>query len=422
MSDKATHKLVGLVEEVAKDQKVITTTMQELTAANLDMQTRMENHEEKMAGLGVAGYGDVTPERAKYQRAFVMSDFLKVVASKTCNVDLPEEVMAFNQRKHAYPEEHYEKVLNATVGADGAYSVPEFMDNEIIKRLKSVQILEALGIRSFTVPEGFGSFAVPRLITGSDYTEGGEIDAPAISNQTLDLLTASPKQSFTGIEMSLALIGMNAVGLEDVILEDATEDGGLRADFLGLEGTGTAFQPRGLINVPGIGSVEAGSPNGGPVDVDLLINLQNEVEAANSMLRRTGYAMHSRVWHQLLKTREGAAPGSHIFPSVAFAPGIQQKPGKQVLGEQVQTFNEIDITGTKGSGTDLSTIYFGDWSDLMLIRWGTFSVKMSEEATHPVTGRSAFWEGLRVFRFAQTLDYITRQAGSFSVSTDVESQ
>ena len=38
--------------------------------------------------------------------------------------------------------------------------------------------------------------------------------------------------------------------------------------FLLLEGTGTASQPRGVFNTPGIGSSDAGNPNGGNVTID----------------------------------------------------------------------------------------------------------------------------------------------------------
>ncbi len=257
---------------------------------------------------------------------------------------------------------------------------------------------------------------MPRLISGATYSEGGEIATPPLSTPQLDQLVANPKQSFTGIEMSLDLIGMNAVGLDDVILRDTTEDAALRADFLGLEGTGTASQPRGLFNTPGIGSVDAGNPNGGDIAIDLLIDLQKLVASANSNMRSTGYVMHSRLFYEIMKILENS---QHIFPSVQFAPGVAARPAKQILGEPIGTFNELDVTRTKGSGTDQSAVYFGDWSDLMLVRWGTFSVKMTEEATHPTSGRSAFWQNLRAFRFSQTLDWIVRQAPSFAVSSDV---
>ncbi len=412
--------IAGMVEGVATDQKTITTSMTELTAAHQDMQSRMTAHEEKMAALGVAGYGGVTPEKARYQKAFVLEDFLRVVHDKTLKQPVDEKSLLYTKAKDAgrelYPAEHFEKVMQGQIGPDGGFSIPEFMDTDIIERLKSASVLESMGIRSFTVPAGFGSFAVPRLISGATYSEGGEIATPPLSTPQLDQLVANPKQSFTGIEMSLDLIGMNAVGLDDVILRDTTEDAALRADFLGLEGTGTASQPRGLFNTPGIGSVDAGNPNGGDIAIDLLIDLQKLVASANSNMRSTGYVMHSRLFYEIMKILENS---QHIFPSVQFAPGVAARPAKQILGEPIGTFNELDVTRTKGSGTDQSAVYFGDWSDLMLVRWGTFSVKMTEEATHPTSGRSAFWQNLRAFRFSQTLDWIVRQAPSFAVSSDV---
>lgn len=417
------EKIERMVKDVATDTKAVHTTVKELEAAQKATDARMKAHEEKMAAIGVAGFGDVKPENARYQKAFMVEDFLRVAHDLCIHKRVHEDELQYNKAKangvELYPAEHFEKVMQAELQGDGGFAVPDFMDSEIIKRLKATQVLESMGIRSFTVPPKFGSFAVPRLISGATYSEGGEIAVPPLSTPQLDELVANPKQSFSGIEMSLDLIGMNAVGLDDVIMEDVTDDAGLRADFLGLEGTGTAFQPRGLFNTPGIGSFDAGNPNGGNISLDLLIELQKIVASANSNMRSTGYVMHSRLFYEIMKITEGAAPGFHVFPSVQFAPGVAARPQKQVLGEPIGLFNQLDVTRTKGSGTDQSAVFFGDWSDLMLIRWGTFSVKVTEEATHPTSGRSAFWQNLRAFRFAQTLDYIVRQAPSFAVSSDV---
>jgi len=415
-----------MVEDVAKDTKAVHTTVKELEAAQRATDARMSAHEEKMAAIGVAGYGDVTPENARYQKAYMIEDFLRVAHDKCVHKQVYEKELQYNKAKangiELYPADHFEKVMQGQIGADGGFAIPEFMDNDIIERLKGSQVLESMGIRSFTVPAGFGSFGVPRLVSGATFTEGGELGVPTLSTPQLDDLIANPKQSYSGIEMSLDLIGMNAVGLDNVILTDVTEDAGLRADFLGLEGTGTASQPRGLFNTPGIGSADADpGADGGDISIDLLIELQKIVASANSNMRNTGYVMHSRLFYEMMKITEGATPGFHVFPSSQQPPGqgLATRPAKQILGEPIGTFNQLDVTRTKGTGTDQSAIYFGDWSDLMLVRWGTFSVKVTEEATHPTSGRSAFWQNLRAFRFAQTLDYICRQPASFSVSSDV---
>ena len=72
------QKIAGMVEDVAKDTKQVVTSVKELEAAQKATDTRMKAHEEKMAAYGVAGFGDVKPEAARYAKAFVLEDFLRV--------------------------------------------------------------------------------------------------------------------------------------------------------------------------------------------------------------------------------------------------------------------------------------------------------------------------------------------------------
>jgi HK97 family phage major capsid protein len=318
-----------------------------------------------------------------------------------------------------YPKENFEKLMSAEISTDGGFGVPEFMSPEIIERLKSQQVLREAGIRSFTVPANFGNFVVPILESGATYTEIGETATSSLSTPQLGLKTASPKRVSVGIEISNRLIETNGVNLDDIIVDDVVEDGALRADFLGLKGSGTSFQPRGVVNTPGIGSVIAGSPDGGPVTLDLLIDLQKEVNEANSHLRRTAYIMHSNIFFQILKITENS---QHVVASPYFPPGHQGRPPKQIWGERILTFNELPIDLTKASGTDLGEIFFADWSDLVMVMWGQMEVSMTREATHPTSGRSAFWNKVTGFMFDMEIDYYMRHAASAAVSTDVETQ
>lgn len=420
------------IQDVRDQQKGIVTSIEKVQQEWADTQTKLEasaqvvvdEHkawQEKQAEIGVFGYGDVTdPSKAQYQRAYSWTDFLKKVDAHDVKAGAKpsKEKCVFSVR--AYPEENFEKVMEAEISETGGHTIPDFMQNELIERLKSQQVLRQAGVRSITVPAGFGPFKVPILATGVQFTEIGEIATPNVSTPNVDLATASPNRVSGGVEMSNALIRMNAVDLDDAIVRDAVEDLGLRIDFLGLKGSGAAFQPRGVISTPGIGSSDAGNPDGGPVTIDLLIELQKIIAAANSHERSTAYISHSSIWHEILKIREGAAPGAHIFPSVFFAPGVAVKPSKVLIGAPYLTFNELPINLTKGSGTNLGEIFYADWSDLRQVIWGTMEVKTSREATNPVSGRSAFFNNITHFLFEMEVDYYVRHAGSFAVSTDVE--
>lgn len=405
---------VGTIEKLQEEWK---TTQEKLTAAADKVESEHKAWGEKMSDMGVFGFGDNDdPHKAKYQRAYSWTDFLKKVDAHETGKGKPDQKNTiFNQRP--YPEEHFQKVMEAEISETGGHTIPDFMQNELIERLKSQQVLRRAGVRTITVPAGFGHFEVPVLATGVTFSEIGEIATPAVTTPNVELRTASPRRVAGGVEISNALIRQNAVDLDSAIITDATEDLGLRVDFLGLKGSGANNQPRGVLSTPGIGSIDAGNPDGGPVTIDLLLDLQKTIAAANSRERSTAFIMHSSIWYEILKITEAS---QHIFPSVHFTPGVAEKPVPRIVSADVLTFNELPTNLTKGSGTDLGELIYGDWSDLRQVIWGNMEVRTSREATNPVTGRSAFFNKVTHFLFEIETDYYVRHAGSFAVSTDVE--
>lgn len=369
-------------------------------------EARLKALEEQRAAAGVATPGLLDPSKAKFQRAWSFHDVLKKVSK--IGLDKPSRC--------EYPDDMRAKIMSTEVGADGGYTIPTQMAAELIERLKAMQVLPKLGIRTYTVDEGFGQVLLPRHSAGATFNWIGEAATPADSTPQFELPIASIKRNAAVIEVPNDLLRMNGVDLEDALLRDFTEDAALAADIAGLRGSGSSFQPRGVVNTPGVNSTGAGTPNGGPVTIDLLLELQRLVMEDNSRMASPGYVMHSNVWHQMMKILENS---QHIYPSVHYAPGVMEKPGQRVLGHNIGISNQIPVNLVEGTSSNLSEIYFGDWSDLVQVRWGGLEVRMSREAHNPTTGRSSFTQDLTFFLVIQKLDYVVRHAGSFAVVTDV---
>jgi HK97 family phage major capsid protein len=395
------------VGDLGGEVTAIKTSVEELKTANEAHEAQIAAINEQRASQGAPGiHGG---EGSKHKYAFSLHDMLKHAAKIT------------NGKENTLdcPADAREKIMSTEIGPDGAYTVPPEFAPELIERLKAEQVLVKAGMRTFTVDAGFGAVHLPRLESGMTIGEIGEAGVPAVSTPQVELLVANVKRIAGVVEVPNDLLRMNGVGLEDALRQDFIEDGALRADILGLRGTGASNQPRGIVNTPGIGSVVIGA-TGGPITIDLLLDLQKDVAGANSMMRRPAYIMHSNVWYNTLQITEDS---KHVFPSVFFAPGIQEIPKMEagLLGHMALKSNQIPTNLEKStSGQILSEIYFGDWSDFIQVRWGNLELRTSREATHPTTGRSAFHQDLTVFLLIQRLDYVVRHPGSFSVITDVE--
>lgn len=403
------------VEAIKGAQGEIKTSMDEIDTASKAYEARLASIEEKLASADVAGFNGKGAKDSKFTHSFSLHDIMKKVSGIGLSKD-SNGVGGLSQSR--YPKEAREKIMSSEIGADGAFTIPPEFAGELIKRLKAMQVLTQAGMRVRTVDEGFGQLHLPRLTSGITFNEIGELTVPPASTPQVDVLIASQKKVAGVVEVPNDLLKMSGVDLENDLRQDFVEDGALRADLLGLTGTGTAFQPRGVSQTPNIGSVDAGSPNGGAITLDLMIDLQDEVFAANTRARSMAYILHSRVWHQFLKIVENS---QHIFPSVFFAPGVAEKPMPRVLGAPVLNFNQLSITDVEGTSSNLSPVFFGDWSELMQVRWGSLEIRVTREATHPTTGRSAFHQDLTVFLVLQRLDYVVTQPGSFALAPDVAS-
>lgn len=400
---------VGDVRKILDDQSEKVATLEKsLAEGAARYEARLKAIEEAKASAGVATAGLLDPSKARFQRSFSFHDVLKKVS----------KIGLDKLSQCEYPADMRTKIMSTEVGADGAYTIPPQMAAELIERLKARQVLPSLGIRTYTVDEGFGQVLLPRHSAGATFNWIGEASTPTDSTPQFELPIASIKRNAAVVEVPNDLLRMNGVDLEDALLRDFIEDAALAADIAGLRGSGSSFQPRGVVNTPGVNSTGAGTPNGGPVTIDLLLELQRLVMEDNSRMASPGYVMHSNVWHQMMKIVENS---QHIYPSVHYAPGVVEKPGQRILGHMIALSNQIPVNLVEGTSSNLSEIYFGDWSDLVQVRWGGLEVRVSKEAHNPTTGRSAYTQDLTFFLIIQKLDFVVRHAGSFAVVTDVAS-
>ncbi len=79
-------------------------------------------------------------------------------------------------------------------------------------------------------------------------------------------------------------------------------------------------------------------------------------------------------------------------------------------GYPVHVTNQVASNLTRGSGTGLSAVFFGNWSDLIIGQWGTLDILVD-----PYTGGTA--GSVRVI-VAQDVDVAVRHPASFAVMLD----
>ena len=127
-----------------------------------------------------------------------------------------------------------------------------------------------------------------------------------------------------------------------------------------------------------------------------------EVEAENVAGTSYGWLTNHFVKGTLLSTQ--TADGAQQM--------ILQRIGTDwtIAGYKAAFSNLVPANGTKGTGTDLSTLIFGNWSDLMVGQWGGIDIVV-DDVTEAAKGN------VRIIAHSEW-DIAVRHPQSFAAITD----
>jgi HK97 family phage major capsid protein len=216
--------------------------------------------------------------------------------------------------------------------------------------------------------------SVPRMPAGTSAQWIAEDSEALESTPDFDAITLGMRQLSAHTRMSRRQLKQSVPGLDAILQNDLRRQIAVAVDLAAINGAGTAIEPRGILNMPGIGSVEIG-PDGGTPKFPFITRLMSEVQGANIAGNAYGYLTNYKVKGRLL--------------SLAMADGAQQmiltmdQHGPMIAGYRAAFSGLIPANGTKGAGTDLSTMIFGNWSDLLIGQWGGIDIIVDEMTEAP---------------------------------------
>jgi HK97 family phage major capsid protein len=196
----------------------------------------------------------------------------------------------------------------------------------------------------------------------------------------------------------------SSIDIEQFIRNDLAQVIALGIDSAAISGTGSGNQPTGITNTSGIGSVALGT-NGAAPTWDSIVNLETEVAIDNADLGNLAYLTNAKGRGKLKRTEKFATTnGSPIWEV--------DRLESYVNGYRAVASNQVPSNLTKGSGSNLSTIIFGNFNDLIVGEWGAFEIKVNEFSD------TVFAAGGVEVRALHSVDVAIRHAESFSVITD----
>jgi HK97 family phage major capsid protein len=376
----------------------------------IDRAAVVDDFERRVAGSPIIGSGD-----KNFDGELRNFSLVRAIASQVPNLnvdagrerELSQEVarragrsfqgMAVPMAVFQQPVEQRVMTTGLPVNGPGSNLIAtDFRGDQYIDLLREALVVRGLGAR---ILSGLvGNVAIPKAKTSSTAAWVNENTAIPTSDMEWEQVSMTPKHVGARTEFSRNLILQSSPDIEALVRADFAAVLAREVDRAAIIGTGVAPEPRGVLNTSGIGSVAMGT-NGGALTYDAVVDLIGQVEDNHAAGANMGFLGNRQTKRAVMKMKD--TTGIPLGANVVFQ-GM-----KQVYTDMLP--NNL----TKGSGTGLSALVYGNWADLLLGYWSEFDLLVN-----PYEG-VAYSKGNVQVRGMVTMDVAVRHPESFAAIKDI---
>lgn len=299
------------------------------------------------------------------------------------------------------------RAVYTATGNAGALVGQQFETDSFINALRAKSRTMQLGAR--LLPNLVGNVAIPKAQTGATAAwltpEGSDATE---DESTFAQIRMTPHNIASYAQMTRGMVASISEEMEQYILADLARGAAVAIDLACIAGTGANGEPTGVLNTSGIGTVAIGT-NGGPVTLAALEALETTVTGQNVDSDAMAYLVNPA---QVGKMRGLVDSAGH--PVWQWSPNPMATPAHApgfLNGYAVARSSNVPANLTKGTGTNLSAIIFGNWSDLVVGEWGY--MELSVNAFGPT-----FASGGLELRAIASVDVALRHPEAFAAITD----
>lgn len=288
--------------------------------------------------------------------------------NKSCKeLEMSKEVarkLGKDARGFYVPAEVLKRDLNVATPGDGGYTVDTTLDTgNFIDQLTNKMVATKLGVRVITGLTG--NVAIPKKVSGASTYWVSENGTATETSAVFTQVPLTMKTVASETHVSRNLLMQSSMNVESFIMDDLKLQMALAMDNAIFNGTGLNNQPTGILNTSGIGAVAIGT-NGGALTWDHIVDLETAVAVANADLGSLAYVSNAKVRGSMKKT-----PKVSGFPTYLY-------DGKDLNGYNFEATNQIPSNLTKGTGTNLSAMLYGNFSDVVVGFWGVLDIMVDQ--------------------------------------------
>jgi HK97 family phage major capsid protein len=253
-----------------------------------------------------------------------------------------------------------ERVLSEGTLTAGGHLVPLPLASNVLDLARNASRVVQAG--AVTVPMTSQTLKIARL-TGEPAPAWRAENAPVTAGDlTFDAVTFTARSLDRMVILSRELLEDSDPSASDVIAHSFAEQLGLEVDRVALRGSGTAPEPRGVLNTSGITTTTHGANGAALANYDFFLDAAGAVAGAN--YEANAHIVAPRTMTSLSKLKE-ATTNAYLQPPSDLLPMLPTK--------------QIPINLTVGTSTDCTEVFTGQWNALAIgIRTG-FQLTMLTE-------------------------------------------
>jgi len=282
----------------------------------------------------------------------------------------------------------------STIGSDhlGGSFIEMLRNNTQVINAGATELSGLVG--NVSIPRQTGAATTAWIAEGADATE---------TDQTFDNVVLSPSTLSAWTTYTRRVLLQSSPSIDQIVMSDLASVMAIEIDRAAIVGSGTGEEPTGILNTTGIGDVPLGT-DGAALAWSDVVDVLSAIEAANVEGGLT-FLANSLTKAALLKTEKFTGTnGAPIWDLAANGAG-------SLAGTPTLVSNNVPSNLAKGTGSGLSALICGKFSDLLLGYWGGLDI-MVDPYTLAASG------GHRIIALYD-LDIQVRHAESFAAAQDV---
>lgn len=288
----------------------------------------------------------------------------RVTAATSASTRIEKE-SGVTARGQWIPIEVLSRGLNiATPGAGKELTLPRG-DGRLIESLRPYSgVLAAGAVPVFGLQQG--DLVLPRTAGGASVQWVGEGGSAAEGDPMFGQVVASPRTVAATVRFSrqLAKTASFRDRIESLIAGELMSALWSEIDRVAMSATGSATQPTGLLGNADVLEIEAGT-DGAPPSIELLTDIEEALGLASGRTPNALFATPQIRRKMRLTARNAALP----IPLWG--------DDNRVIGIIENATTHLPSDGTKGSGTALSTMVVGDFTQMLIPVWGPAAIDVT---------------------------------------------